>query len=67
MMSTFQVRFGPNHLQSYLDEFVFAFNRRKSLNVGKKFMRITQQVMASTKKRYRDILGGRPVFSLLAN
>ena len=67
MMGTYQGRFGPSHLQSYLDEFVFRFNRRKSRNVGKKFMRITQQVMASTKTRYRDIVGGRPVFSLLAN
>ena len=41
--STFQGRFEPKYLQSYLDEYVFRFNRRKSLNIGKKFMRIVQQ------------------------
>ena len=52
IISTFQGRFEPKHLQSYLDEYVFRFNRRKSRNVGKKFMRIAQQVTASTKTTY---------------
>jgi hypothetical protein len=29
MLGTFQGRFAPEHLQSYLDEIVFRFNRRK--------------------------------------
>ncbi|XPS89671.1 uncharacterized protein Dvar_76900 [Desulfosarcina variabilis str. Montpellier] len=45
--STFQGRFEPKYLQNYLDEYVFRFNRRKSLNIGKKFMRIVQQAVNS--------------------
>ena len=37
---TFQGRFEPMYLQNYLDEYVSRFNRRKSRNIGKKFMRL---------------------------
>jgi hypothetical protein len=67
MLGTFQGRFGPSHLQSYLDEYVFRFNRRMSRNIGKKFMRIAQQVSSSTKTTYRQIVGGVSPFCLLAN
>jgi len=53
--STFQGRFEPKYLQNYLDEFVFRFNRRKSKYIGKKFMRIVQQVLNSVKVRWKDI------------
>jgi len=46
---TFQGRFEPKYLQHYLDEYVFRFNRRKSKSIGKKFMRLVQQVVKSTK------------------
>ena len=39
----------------YLDEFVFRFNRRKSKSIGKKFMRIVQQVVKSAKITYKEI------------
>lgn len=55
MGSTFQGRFEPKYLQNYLDEFVFRFNRRKSKSIGKKFMRLVQQVVKSTKINYADI------------
>jgi hypothetical protein len=42
---TFQGRFEPKYLQNYLDEYVFRFNRRKSKSIGKKFMRMVQQVV----------------------
>ena len=67
ILGTFQGRFDPKHLQSYLDEYVFRFNRRKSRNVGKKFMRIAQQVTASTKATYKQVKAGASPFSLLAN
>ena len=44
ILGTFQGRFDPRHLQSYLDEYVFRFNRRRSKSIGKKFMRIVEQV-----------------------
>ena len=52
---TFQGRFEPKYLQNYLDEFVFRFNRRKSKSIGKKFMRIVQQVVKSAKVTYSEI------------
>jgi hypothetical protein len=67
IISTFQGRFDPKHLQSYLDEYVFRFNRRTSRNIGKKFMRIAQQVTASTITTYEQIKAGASQFYLHAN
>ena len=52
---TYQGRFEPKYLQNYLDEYVFRFNRRKSKSIGKKFMRIIQQVVKSAKVTYDEI------------
>ena len=52
---TYQGRFEPKYLQRYLDEYVFRFNRRKSKSIGKKFMRIVQQVLKSVKVTYDEI------------
>jgi hypothetical protein len=52
---TYQGRFEPKYLQNYLDEFVFRFNRRNSKSIGKKFMRIVQQVVKSVKVTYGEI------------
>jgi hypothetical protein len=53
---TFQGRFEPKYLQNYLDEFIFRFNRRKSKSIGKKFMRIVQQAVNSSKITCKQIL-----------
>ncbi len=53
--STFQGRFEPKYLQNYLDEYVFRFNRRKSMNIGKKFMRIVQQAVKSPPVTWENI------------
>ncbi len=52
---TFHGRFEPKYLQNYLDEYAFRFNRRKSKNIGKKFMRIVQQAVISRKITYSQI------------
>ena len=52
---TFQGRFEPKYLQNYLDEYVFRFNRRKSKSIGKKFMRLVQQVVRSAKVTTSEI------------
>lgn len=52
---TYQGRFEPKYLQNYLDEYIFRFNRRKSKSIGKKFMRIVQQVMKSCKINNKNI------------
>jgi transposase-like protein len=67
ILGTFQGRFAPEHLQSYMDEYVFRFNRRTSRSVGKKFMRIAQQVVASSQIAVQEIVGGVSPFGLLAN
>ena len=53
---TYQGRFDPKYLQNYLDEYVFRFNRRKSRSIGKKFMRIVQQVVESAKIKCEEII-----------
>jgi hypothetical protein len=52
---TYQGRFETKYLQNYLDEYVFRFNRRKSRNIGKKFMRIVQEVVRSSKITWTKI------------
>jgi len=53
---TFQGRFEPKYLQNCLDEFTFRFNCRKSKSIGKKFMRIVQQAVTSSKITCKQIL-----------
>ncbi|MFZ2958180.1 MAG: IS1595 family transposase [Candidatus Ozemobacteraceae bacterium] len=43
LLGTHQGRVERHHLQSYLDEFVFRFNRRKSPHVGLLFQRLLSQ------------------------
>ena len=43
------------HLQGYLDEFAFRFNRRKSRSRGKLFYRLAQQAVATEPSTYRQI------------
>jgi hypothetical protein len=52
---TYQGRFEPKYLQNYLDEYVFRFNRRKSKSIGKKFMRIVQQVLKTPRITWPEI------------
>lgn len=47
MLGTYQGRVEHAYLDQYLEEFTFRFNRRKSKFVGKKFMRMVAQVVAS--------------------
>jgi hypothetical protein len=43
-MGTHQGAVTQEHLDYYLDEFTFRFNRRRSANRGKLFYRLAQQV-----------------------
>ncbi len=60
ILGTFHGRFDKKHLQRYLDEYVFRFNRRTSTYVGKKFMRIVQQAMLTTPNPYYLLIQGSP-------
>ncbi len=44
------------HLQSYLNEFVFRFNRRRSRSRGLVFYRLLELAVAHTPVRYRDLV-----------
>lgn len=48
-----------SHLDYYLDEFVFRFNRRTSRSRGKLFYRLVQQAVNIEPVRGQDIRGGR--------
>jgi hypothetical protein len=46
LIGTHQGAVSHKHLDYYLDEFTFRFNRRKSTNRGKLFYRLAQQAVA---------------------
>lgn len=49
----------PSHLDYYLDEFTFRFNRRTSRSRGKLFYRLVQQAVAISPITGNNIRGGR--------
>ena len=59
MLGTHQGAVSHAHLDYYLDEFTFRFNRRTSRSRGKLFYRLLQQVMQIDPVPYRHIVGGR--------
>lgn len=56
--ATHQGRVGHKHLQGYLDEYTFRFNRRKSRHVGKIFHRLFEQLVLRQARTYREITAG---------
>ena len=48
----------PEHLDAYLDEFVFRFNRRTSLSRGMLFYRLMQQAVVTAPVTYQSVIGG---------
>jgi transposase-like protein len=48
----------PKHLQRYLDEFVFRFNRRKAKAVSHGFARLIQHAVKTPPTTYRGIVHG---------
>jgi ISXO2-like transposase domain len=46
LMGTHQGAVSHKHLDYYLDEFTFRFNRRRSRSRGKLFLRLAQQAVA---------------------
>ena len=56
LLGTHQGSVGGEHLQDYLDEFAFRFNRRKSRSRGKLFYRLVQQAAAIEPTTYRQIV-----------
>jgi transposase-like protein len=56
LMGTHQGGFSLDHLDAYLDEFTFRFNRRKSRSRGKLFYRLLQQAVTVDPAPYSSII-----------
>jgi transposase-like protein len=56
----------PTHLDAYLDEFVFRFNRRTSRSRGMLFYRLLQQAVATEPVTYEDVVRPLPKPAKLA-
>jgi transposase-like protein len=54
--ATHQGRVQKQHLQAYLDEYAFRFNRRQSMYVGKIFHRLIEQMVIHKAKPYGEIV-----------
>ena len=61
LLGTHQGAVRPSHLDYYLDEFTFRFNRRKSYSRGKLFFRLVQQGVSNAPVSGDDIRGGKPL------
>jgi len=56
LLGTHQGAVSKKHLQSYLDEFVFRFNRRNASKRGLLFYRLVENAMATPPTTYEDII-----------
>ncbi len=56
LLGTHQGAVSMEHLDGYLDEFAFRFNRRKSRSRGKLFYRLVQQAVAVEPTTYQTIV-----------
>ncbi|MGH9278643.1 MAG: IS1595 family transposase, partial [Acidimicrobiales bacterium] len=56
LLGTHQGSVDEAHLQAYLDEFVFRFNRRTSRSRGLVFHRVLELAVAHDPVRYRDLV-----------
>jgi transposase-like protein len=56
LLGTHQGSVEPAHLQSYLNEFTFRFNRRRSRSRGMVFYRVLELAVGHAPVRYRDLV-----------
>ena len=59
LLGTHQGRVDEAHLQSYLDEFVFRFNRRRAASRGLVFYRVMELAALHDPVRFRDLLAAK--------
>jgi transposase-like protein len=60
LLGTHQGAVSSEHLDYYLDEFTFRFNRRTSRSRGKLFYRLLQQAVQIGPTTYQSMTGGKP-------
>jgi transposase-like protein len=56
ILGTYQGRIDDYHLQTYLEEFTFRFNRKTSTHRGLLFYRLAQGAMSTVPHPYEDII-----------
>lgn len=61
LLGTLQGGVQQQHLDYYLDEFTFRFNRRRSNTRGLLFYRLAQQAVATAPAPYSSIIHGKPL------
>ena len=61
LLGTHQGAVSATHLDYYLDEYTFRFNRRTSGSRGLLFQRLMQQAVDLTPVPARELLGGRRI------
>jgi hypothetical protein len=61
LLGTHQGAVSPEHLDDYLDEFTFRFNRRTSKFRGKLFYRLAQQAMQTDPVPFAILVKPQPV------
>lgn len=57
LLGTHQGAVQENHIQSYLDEYVFRFNRRTAAKRGLLFYRLLENAMQTSPTTYKEIVG----------
>jgi len=60
LTGTYQGAVTPGHLQGYLDEFAFRFNRRLSTHRGKLFYRLIQQAVLARPEPVKKLYSRQP-------
>lgn len=61
LLGTHQGAVSSAHLQYYLDEFTFRFNRRQSKARGKLFFRLVEQAVAVDPAPYKTLIRPQPI------
>ena len=56
LLGTHQGGVKPGHMQAYLDEFAFRFNRRRSRARGMLFYRLLEQAVQAPPRTYRSLV-----------
>jgi len=56
LLGTHQGGVKPGHIQAYLDEFAFRFNRRRSRSRGMLFYRLLEQAVQAPPRTYRSLV-----------
>jgi transposase-like protein len=59
LLGTHHGRIGPDHLEYYLDEFTFRFNRRRARSPGRLFYALLQQAVREDPAPYHTLIRSR--------